>query len=116
MVSVKIKSREREREVTRPCLLTKNEYENGYSIDAPLLNGTSRHDASFPSDGPSVPLDVRSDTADYRTQFVLLQYNDSSTGRPPHAQTAKGASINDIRRIFGFFDPLPALSAFGTDL
>ena len=27
-----------------------------------------------------------------------------------------GSIINDIRKSFGFFDPLPALSALGTDL
>ena len=28
----------------------------------------------------------------------------------------KGPSIYDVRKILGFFDPLPPLSAFGTDL
>ena len=29
---------------------------------------------------------------------------------------SKGPSIYDVRKILGFFDPLPPLSAFGTDL
>ena len=31
-------------------------------------------------------------------------------------QCLKGPSIYDVRIILGFFDPLPPLSAFGTDL
>ena len=31
----------------------------------------------------------------------------AGTGAPPRHQTGKGASINDIRKMFGFFDPLP---------
>ena len=30
--------------------------------------------------------------------------------------SCKGPSIYDVRKILGFFDPLPPLSAFGTDL
>ena len=33
-----------------------------------------------------------------------------------YRELAWGPSIYDARKILGFFDPLPPLSAFGTDL
>ena len=35
---------------------------------------------------------------------------------PPNKNKYRVPSIYDVRKILGFFDPLPPLSAFGTDL
>ena len=40
----------------------------------------------------------------------------SSPGRDGLDRLIKGPSIYAVRKSLGFFDPLPPLSAFGTDL
>ena len=43
------------------------------------------------------------------TNYIII-------GLPGKLILSKGPSIYDVRKILGFFDPLPPLSAFGTDL
>ena len=45
-----------------------------------------------------------------------IQLGGRKSGDEELKEGTKGASIYDVRKNFGIFDPLPPLSAFGTDL
>ena len=47
---------------------------------------------------------------------LVIAYYQIMWPRFATATQHNGASINDVHKNFGYFDPLPSLSAFGTDL